>query len=113
MFDNGRKTIGVFVSELHSDFQTILSQGITERAKELNYNVLYFTNFGGYGESLYNEGEVLIADLPNYADFDGIIIVPDTFRIVGLEERIRKNIESNSDCRLFLLGIRLMNMTMF
>ena len=41
MFDNGKKTIGVFISQLNTDFQTSLSKGITERAKELDYNVMF------------------------------------------------------------------------
>ncbi len=98
MFNNGRKTIGVFISELHADFQSVLAEGITEGAKEKNYNVMYFTNFGGYGNILYDTGEILIADIPYYSDLDGIILASDTFELDGLESKIRNNIKMNSDC---------------
>lgn len=98
MFANGRKTIGVFVSQVYTEFQSNLSNGISYRAKELDYNVAYFTNFGGYGQFRYDIGERGIADLPTYEDLDGIILVPDTWAVEGLEACIRNNIEKHSKC---------------
>ncbi|MBH1941926.1 GGDEF domain-containing protein [Mobilitalea sibirica] len=98
MFNNGRKTIGVFISQVVSDFQGILCRGISTRAQELNYNVAYFTNYGGYGQPVYDIGESRIADLPSYEDLDGIIITPDTLAIDGLEARIRKHIKESCSC---------------
>lgn len=98
MFDNGRKTIGVFLSEINKEFQEVLSRGISTRAKELNYNVAYFTNFGGYGQPLYDLGEGKISELPCYEDLDGIIIVPDTLAIQGLMPRIKQHIKERAKC---------------
>lgn len=98
MFNNGRNTIGVIISEVNSEFQDALSKGIMTRAKELNYNVAFFTNFGGYGQNNYDRGEFRIADLPCYEDFDGIIIVPETYAVRGLEERIREHISKRCKC---------------
>ncbi len=98
MLDNGRKTIGVFVSQVNSEFQEIVSKGIQTRAKDLNYNVVFFTNFGGYGQPRYDAGEIQIADVPYYEDFDGVILVPDTLAIEGLESRIREHIQNRCKC---------------
>lgn len=98
LFNNGRKTIGVLISQVNSDFQDVLSIGIMTRAKELNYNVAFFTNFGGYGQNNYDKGEIRIADLPCYEDFDGFIIVPETYAIRGLEDRIRDHISKRCTC---------------
>ncbi len=98
MLNNGRKTIGVFISQVNSEFQEVISRGISTRAKELNYNVAYFTNFGGYGQPLYDSGEIKIADIPYYEDFDGIIIVPETLAVEGLEARVRGHIAEKSKC---------------
>lgn len=98
MFFNGRKTIGVFISQVNGEFQEGLCRGISIRAQALNYNVAFFTNFGGYGEHKYDQGERKIADLPHYEDLDGIIIVPDTMHVYGLEEKIRDNIRTRSNC---------------
>lgn len=98
MFSNGRKTIGVFISQVNSEFQEGLSRGISIRAQELNYNIAFFTNFGGYGQNEYDAGEIKIAEIPEYSKLDGIILVPDTMAVDGLEERIRKHIDESSKC---------------
>lgn len=99
MFENGRKTIGVFVTQAHQEFQETFSRGICERAEELGYNVAFFTSFLGYGEFQYEIGERSIVDLPWYEYLDGIIVLPDTMQFVqGLQERVRDNISKYSKC---------------
>ena len=98
MLDNGRKTIGVFISQVNGEFQENVSKGISTRAKELDYNVAFFTNFGGYGQPQYDSGEIQIAEVPYYEDFDGIIMVPDTLAVEGLESRIREHIQKSCSC---------------
>lgn len=98
MFDNGRKTIGVFVTQIYQEFQKTLSRGICIKAKEYGYNVAFFTSCLGYGELQYEKGESSIADLPRYEDLDGIIILPDTMYVEGLEDRMMKNIRKYSSC---------------
>lgn len=98
MFGNGRKTIGVYVTQIHLEYQDKVSRGICERAKELGYNVAFFTNYMGYGEKLYEIGENSVADLPNYEDLDGIILMPDTMYVEGFEQKIRDNIKKSSKC---------------
>jgi diguanylate cyclase (GGDEF)-like protein len=98
VFSNGRKTIGVFISQVSDEFQERLSRGISIRAQELDYNVAFFTNFGGYDRSEYDKGELMIADLPHYGDLDGIILAPDTMAVEGLEQKIRDHIRNRSDC---------------
>lgn len=98
MFKNGRKTIGVFISQINTEFQDVLSRGISTRAKELDYNIAFFTNFGGYGQPVYDLGEYKIADLPYYEDLDGIVMVPETFAVQGLEARIKEQIKKRCKC---------------
>ena len=98
MFNNGRKTIGVFITQIYQEFQETLSKGICERAKELGYNVAFFTNFLGYDEFLYEVGERSIADLPRYEDFDGVIILPDTMYAGGYDQCIHQKIEAHVKC---------------
>ncbi len=98
MFLNGRKTIGVFVSQANAEFQEDLGRGISIRARDLNYNVAFFTNFGGYGQNEYDAGEIKISDLPDYSKLDGIILAPDTMAVEGLEQQIRNHIRTSSKC---------------
>ena len=98
MFGNGRKTIGVFITQVHQEFQEILCKGICKRAKELGYNVAFFANFLGYGEFEYEVGERNIARLPKYQDLDGIIIIPDTMFVQGFDKCIRDHIAKYANC---------------
>lgn len=98
MYYNGRKTIGVFVTQVYQEFQKTVSMGICTRAREYGYNVAFFTSCLGYGEDQYEIGECSIADLPRYEDLDGIIILPDTMYLKGLEDRIMDNIRKYSKC---------------
>ncbi len=98
MFSNGRKTIGVFVTQVHQEYQEIVSRGICMRAHQLGYNVAFFTTFLGYGEFQYEIGERDIANLPRYEKLDGIILLPDTMFVHGLEERVQENIRKYATC---------------
>ena len=98
MLGNGRKTIGVFIQQINEEYQNLLCRGISKRAKELDYNVAVFTNFGGSGQEIYDIGESNIVNLPNYEELDGIILAPDTMNVKGLEEQYNERIRSRSNC---------------
>ena len=98
MLGSKRKTIGVFLSQVNEDYQDILSRGIITKAKELDYNVAFFTNFGGYGQPSYDIGEFAITQLPYYEGLDGIIIAPDTMVLQNLESAYKENIKNRSHC---------------
>ncbi|MHB8128219.1 MAG: substrate-binding and GGDEF domain-containing protein [Mobilitalea sp.] len=98
MFGNNKKTIGVFITQVNAEFQDILSKGIITKAKGLEYNVAFFTNFGGYGQLDYDNGETHITDLPNYEELDGIIIAPDTLIVKDMEEQYKTNIKNRAHC---------------
>jgi diguanylate cyclase (GGDEF)-like protein len=98
MFGNGRKTIGVFITQIHQEFQETLSRGISKRAAELGYNVAFFSNFLGHGEFQYEIGERGITFLPRYQELDGIIILPDTMFVQGFDASIREQLAQYASC---------------
>ncbi len=98
MLGNGRKTIGVFTTEAYQEYQDILGRGISKQAKELGYNVAFFSNFVGYGELKYEQGERNMANLPKYDKLDGIILMPDTMFVSGFKEKVIENIKKYSHC---------------
>lgn len=98
MFGNHRKTIGVFVAQEHQETQRTLTRGICMRAKELGYNVAFFTSFTEYKESQYEFGESSIADLPWYEAFDGIILMPDIWYREEFLDKVLHNIRKYSKC---------------
>jgi diguanylate cyclase (GGDEF)-like protein len=98
MLGNERKTIGVFVTLAYQEYQDILGRGIAKRAKELGYNVAFFSNFVGYGELKYEQGELSIVNLPGYDKLDGIILLPDTMFLNGFKEAVIEKIKKHSHC---------------
>ncbi len=104
MLGSKRRTIGVLISQVNHEFQDHLSKGIITKAKELDYNVAFFTNFGGYGQPAYDIGEAEISKLPNYEELDGIIIAPDTLLLQNLEARYKDNI--NRRCKCPVVSVR-------
>lgn len=98
MLGNNKKTIGVFISQVNEEFQDSVSKGIITRAKELDYNVAFFTNFGGYGQITYDLGEAYIAELPCYEELDGIIITPDIMALPNLYDQYKRKIKSKCHC---------------
>lgn len=98
MLGKGRRTIGVFATQAHQEFQDLLCRGICSRAYDLGYNVAIFSNFLGYGELNYEIGESKIANLPSYKNLSGIIMLPDTMFVKDFKSNIEKNIEKYADC---------------
>ncbi|HKL78873.1 MAG TPA: GGDEF domain-containing protein [Mobilitalea sp.] len=98
MFENGRKTIGVFMALIYHEFQDILVKGICKQAVDLGYNVAFLTSFIGNGELEYEMGEINLGALPRYEDFDGIILLTDTLYSRGYDDLIRENIKKFCKC---------------
>ncbi len=98
MLGNGRRTIGVFATQIYREYQEVLCRGICKRAKELGYDVAFFSNFVGYGELKYEQGECRIANLPRYEELDGIILLTDIMSVNGFTEAVIANIKKFSHC---------------
>lgn len=107
MLGNGRKTIGVFLTQAHQEFQDLLCRGICSRAYDLGYNVAIFSNFVGYGEFKYEIGEKNIANLPVYEKLDGIILLPDTMLVKDFKANIIDNIKKHSNCPVVSIRQRM------
>lgn len=98
MLENNHRTIGVFVTRAHEEYQDLVCRAICHRAYELGYNVAIFSNFVGYGELNYEIAESNIANILKYEDLDGIILLPDTMLVKDYKSKIMKNIIKYSKC---------------
>lgn len=98
MINNGHKTIGVFVSEVNSEYPGRLCRGISAEAKARGFNVVFFTNFSGYGQDSYDEGEKYIADVVNPDYLDGLILATDTMHYQKLTDRVYDKIITKAKC---------------
>lgn len=99
MFENGRKTIGVFIFNTNGNYQNQVCHYIAGRAEELGYNVAIFNSFGNYGDNdRYYKGELSIFELPQYEELDGIILALDTFNFEIAQEFVLDKIKKYAKC---------------
>ena len=54
MFENGRKTIGMFVCKATEYFQRTVCKAMAEQAEQWDYNLIIFTTFGEYDNNREN-----------------------------------------------------------
>ena len=79
MFNNGRKTIGVFAENMSSEVQLKVCDGIIREATAKGYNVALFSSQGSYGQSeLFCIGDMQIYQFPPYEQLAGAILILDT-----------------------------------
>lgn len=98
MLGNGYKTIGIFVTRAHEEYQDFICRAISSRAHELGYNIAIFSNFESYGELDYDIAESNIANILKYEDLDGVILLPDTMLVKDFKEKILNNIRKYCTC---------------
>ena len=83
------RRIALFIGELKQDYQHRLASEISKQAKEKGISLDIFANFGVYGSNLlFAYGEKSLVNLPSYKEYDAVIVVPDTFSLVGYEEAL-------------------------
>lgn len=94
-----KKKIAMFISVSHNHYQKAL---ITHFSNIFNDNGYYFFVYsfnGAYGTNpAYVEGERVLAQLPSYEDYDGIILCQDTFGDLDAVEDIYTRIKAKAKC---------------
>ena len=98
MFGNGRKTIGVFVPRIYNEFQISICRGICKQAKELGYNVAFFSKFTENSETMFGYGERMIAELPDYKLLEGVILITNSILKNKLNEKVKAHIDGEENC---------------
>lgn len=93
MYKNSLKTIAVFVTELHTEYQNVLCKNIANRARELGYNAAFICWDNPYGQQMdYLNGESNIFNLPDYSKIDGVIYLKDTFSEAAVESMLEEKL---------------------
>ena len=77
-----KKRIAVFASGWGDEYFRRVVLGISEAAKKENIDTFAFVNFSIRGlDALLNEGEFNIFTLPDLEDFDGVILLANSFNL--------------------------------
>ena len=94
-----RKRIAVFLGEIGRDYQKNFIREVAKVACSRDYDVIVFNNFGAYNATeLFDIGERDVINIPVFSEFAGIISLPDTFDIDGMEQMLIDKIRKESDC---------------
>ena len=94
-----QKKLAVLISKPTAEYQRELLSSITKRAASYGYYTLTFAIFGGYGKNeAFVRGERMLADLPRFESFDGILLCMDTFSDDEVVERILKEVRNRATC---------------
>ncbi len=99
MFENGRKTIGMFVCKASEYFQRTVCKAMAEQAEQWDYNLIIFSTFGEYDNNQeYITGECNMLEIPCYEKLDAVVLLLDTFDIAGMEERLLHQLKERTSC---------------
>ena len=89
-----RKKIAAFVNDWSDSYAMTVTEGIRKCAKEKNADVFIFVDFSCGLDENDIRGELNIQLLPNLREFDGVIMMSNTFNfqyaIMELKERIEE-----------------------
>lgn len=92
------RKIGVFISHIMGHYQKHVCQGIIDTALEYGYTAEIFTTLDGENLGEYGVGEKSILNLPDYANYSGIIFAADTYPAEELKSRILSSLQESCTC---------------
>ena len=94
-----RKKIAAFIGEIGREFQAEFVRTLSKIANEHDYDIFVFSNFGFYTSThLFDAAEIDLVKLPVFSEFEGVILIPDTFDLEGMEEMLIKRLEEECTC---------------
>lgn len=93
------KRLAVFIGEIGRDYQKQFINELQRVACSKGYDIFVFNNFGAYNSTtLFDSGERDVINIPVFSEFEGIISLPDTFDIDGMETMLLNKIKKETNC---------------
>ena len=91
------------MSEITQFFQESCGRALVNAARERDMDLIIYASYGSYscpfGRNLLSEiGKKNIIHLPDYASFDAIIILPNSFDIHGMDTELLTLVRENATC---------------
>ena len=99
MFNNNKKTIGVFLNRAEKEYQGNMSSALIKYARLADYNILFFTSYEIREVMNYYDiyGSIII-DFAPLEDLDGIIIALDTYDKGEFRDKLISSIKKRAKC---------------
>ena len=103
-----RKRIGLFMSEITQFFQKSCGKALMKAARDRDMDLIIYASYGSYscpyGRNLLSEiGKKNIIHLPDYASFDAIVVLPNTFDIPGMDTEFFELVREQATCPVICL----------
>lgn len=93
------KKIALFLSHIYGDYQKNACQGVIDRATEFGYQTeVYSSTSDGEDLGKYGIGEESILRIPNFDEFEGIIIASGTYPNLELKDELMRLVREKSSC---------------
>ena len=102
-YENITNECNIFIGD-YGVHELAVVEAIAKEATELGVETIVFSNAGCYGQNIfYAYGEKSVIKIPNWSDYDGVIICADTLGIQGMYEELIESIEENATCPIVCL----------
>lgn len=99
------KKIGVFISHIMGRYQKNTCQGIIDKALEYGYTAEIFTTLDGEDLGEYGIGEQSILNIPDYADYCGIIFASETYPAREFRDQILASLQEKCTCPVVEIAV--------
>lgn len=100
------RRVAFFLGSLVSEFQEKATAAVCNAAKS-RFSLDVFTHLGTSGGSLFNRmEEQSMVNIPNLADYDGIIMLPDSLTQDGHYDRLLQKIDAEAHCPIVSMRSR-------
>ena len=94
-----RKKIAIFLGEIGREFQKLLMESMKNIACGKGYDIFVFNDFGSFmSTTLFDLGERDVINIPDFSEYEGIISLPDTYDIDGMERLLLEKIKKQTNC---------------
>lgn len=88
-----KKKIAVFGNGWSDEYIRTVLKGVRECAEENNIDVFVFIDFGAGEQDLQHKGETNLVYLPKIEDFDGVMLLANTFNDRWIEEYLHAEVD--------------------
>lgn len=88
-----KKKIALFANGWNNEYLMLSMKGIQQCAKERNADIFLFLDYAAYTDAQIDiAGEINILQLPDFRDFDGVILLGNMLTVAGEIDILRKKV---------------------
>lgn len=99
MFNNHRKTVGVFINRSENEFQQLMIRGLVSEAQVYGFNIAFMDSYGiRESNNMYDYYESTIVSFAPIEEFDAVIVALDTYDTPILRDKLIEALQKRAKC---------------